>query len=221
MAQHDYVIDNQTAPNFRADLNNALSAIVSNNSGSLAPSPTYANMLWYDDGANILRMRNEANDGWINIGYLDQSANAFRILDNTQVTTTAGSQTGLLGNQTTSTWESGTGTTESLVSPAKVKAAIEALALSVGVGQSWQAVSRVNGTTYQNTTGRPIMVQIEGVGGGTVFETSVNGSTWVQHYTWAGGTGVNEQAPLSAVIPANHYYRTVGGSGFNRWTELR
>jgi hypothetical protein len=77
MAQHDYVIDNQTAPNFRADLNNALSAIVSTNSGSLAPSPTYANMLWYDDDADILRMRNEANDAWINIGTLNQTNNTF------------------------------------------------------------------------------------------------------------------------------------------------
>ena len=29
MAQHDFVIDNQTFPNFRTDLNNAWSAIVS------------------------------------------------------------------------------------------------------------------------------------------------------------------------------------------------
>ena len=34
MAQHDYNIANQTGANFRTDLNNALSAIVSNNSGS-------------------------------------------------------------------------------------------------------------------------------------------------------------------------------------------
>jgi hypothetical protein len=77
MAQHDYVIDNQTAPNFRADLNNALLAIVSNNSGSSAPSTTYANMIWYDSGANILKMRNEADDVWINLGTLDQVANTF------------------------------------------------------------------------------------------------------------------------------------------------
>lgn len=77
MAQHDYVIDNQTAPNFRADLNNALAAIVSTNSGSSAPSTTYANMMWYDTTANILKMRNEADDTWINLGTLDQVANTF------------------------------------------------------------------------------------------------------------------------------------------------
>jgi hypothetical protein len=77
MATHDYVIDNQTAPNFRADLNNALLAIVSNNSSATAPAVTYANMMWYDTAANILYMRNEDNDAWIRLGTLDQTADTF------------------------------------------------------------------------------------------------------------------------------------------------
>lgn len=125
MAQHDYSIANQTAGNLRSDLNNVLAAIVSNNSGATAPTDTYANMFWYDTTANILKMRNEADGAWISLGYLDQTADAFRILDNTQVVNTSGTQTGLLGDQSTATWEDGTGTTESLVSPAKIKAAIE------------------------------------------------------------------------------------------------
>jgi len=133
MSQNDYVIGNQTASNFRADLSNALQALASLSSGSTAPSTTYANMLWYDTGNNLLKMRTEADDAWINIAYLDQSANAFRLLDDTQVTDTSGTQTGLLGDQATSAWETGTATTESLVSPTKVKAAIEALAPQGGV----------------------------------------------------------------------------------------
>lgn len=74
---HDYVIDNQSAPNFRADLNNALQAIVSNNSGSTEPPVTYANMMWYDTANNLLRMRNEADDAFITLGTLDQVANTF------------------------------------------------------------------------------------------------------------------------------------------------
>lgn len=77
MAQHDYVIDNQTAPNFRSDLNNALAAIVSNNSGDFAPSPIYANMIWYDTTLKRLRMRSEANDAWIDLGTLDQVNKVF------------------------------------------------------------------------------------------------------------------------------------------------
>ena len=42
MAQHDYVIANQGFPSFRSDLNNALSAVISNNSGTSAPTTTAA-----------------------------------------------------------------------------------------------------------------------------------------------------------------------------------
>tara|TARA_B110000285_G_C15019063_1_gene560571 strand:+ start:206 stop:853 length:648 start_codon:yes stop_codon:yes gene_type:complete len=124
MSQHDLNIANQTASATRSDINNALVALGSTNSGSSAPTTTYANMMWYDTTANILKIRSEADDAWISIGYLDQSANAFRVFDDTQVTNTSGTQTGLIGDQTTGTWEAGTGTTESLVSPAKVKASI-------------------------------------------------------------------------------------------------
>jgi len=34
-------------------------------------------MLWYDTATNILKMRSEADDAWINLGTLDQSLNTF------------------------------------------------------------------------------------------------------------------------------------------------
>jgi len=77
VSQNDFVITNQTAPNFRADLNLALQALASNSSGASAPATTYANMLWYDTSSNILKMRNEADDAWIDLGTLDQSGNTF------------------------------------------------------------------------------------------------------------------------------------------------
>lgn len=141
MAQHDYSIANQTAASLRTDLNNVLSAIVSNNSGATAPTDTFANMFWYDTTANILKMRNEADDAWISLGYLDQTADAFRILDDTQVVNTSGTQTGLLGDQATATWETGTGTTESLVSPAKIKAAIDNLGVQVTTANVTTAIA--------------------------------------------------------------------------------
>ena len=74
MSQHDYTIGNQSAPNARADINNALAAIVSQNSGATEPASTYANMIWYDSSANILKMRNEADSAWITLATLDQAA---------------------------------------------------------------------------------------------------------------------------------------------------
>jgi len=77
MSQNDLVIANQTFPATRADINSALQALGSLNSGSSAPPTTYANMLWYDTANNTLKMRTEANDQWISLGYLDQSAVRF------------------------------------------------------------------------------------------------------------------------------------------------
>ena len=67
MATHDYVLDNATGANFRSDLNNALAAIVSNNSNSSEPSTKYAYQWWVDTTTNIVKIRNSANDGWINL----------------------------------------------------------------------------------------------------------------------------------------------------------
>ena len=83
MAQHDYVIDNQAFPATRADINSVLQAIVTNNSGSSAPSVTFANQLWYDTSANKLYIRNEDNDANIALFSLDQSADVAATLATT------------------------------------------------------------------------------------------------------------------------------------------
>ena len=77
MAIHDYVIDNQSAPAFRSDLNAALQAIVTQNSSATAPTTTYANMIWYDTAANQLKKRNEANSAWIVLGTIDEALGTF------------------------------------------------------------------------------------------------------------------------------------------------
>tara|TARA_Y100001951_G_scaffold101481_1_gene106470 strand:- start:439 stop:1854 length:1416 start_codon:yes stop_codon:yes gene_type:complete len=67
MAQHDYDIANQSGANFRADLNNALDAIVSNNSGSNEPSTKFAYEWWVDTTNDLLKIRNSANNAWITL----------------------------------------------------------------------------------------------------------------------------------------------------------
>ena len=71
MATHDYVLDNATGQNFRSDLNNALAAIVSNNSSSSEPSTKYAYQWWADTNEGVLKIRNSANDGWVTLLQLD------------------------------------------------------------------------------------------------------------------------------------------------------
>ena len=80
MSQHDYVINNQGFPAFRSDLNSALKAMAENQSGTSAPSTTYANMFWYDTQNNILKIRNEENDAFISLFTLDQASDNIESL---------------------------------------------------------------------------------------------------------------------------------------------
>ena len=67
MANHDYVIANGTGSAVRADLNLALQAVLTTNSGNSAPSTVAAGQLWWDSDGNTLYIRNTANDAWIPI----------------------------------------------------------------------------------------------------------------------------------------------------------
>ena len=207
MSQHDFTIANQTASSARTDINNALKALASTNSGTGAPSTPYANMFWYETDTNLLKMRNEANTAWLDLGYIDQT-DGLEILDNTKLVNTSGTQVGLLGDQTTATWQAGTGTVDSLASPANIKAAILALTPTpqnlLGVSQTWSVVARTAGTSYRNTTGRPIQINVNGKNsGGGYIDVSTNNSTWVR--VWTGSGQANTWG--AAIIPDDHYYR--------------
>lgn len=248
MSQNDFVINNASFPATRADLSAALQALASNSSGSSDPAATYANMFYYDTSDNTLKMRTEADDAWVNIGYLDQDSDTLGLFDDTKVVNTSGVQTGLLGDQATSTWEAGTSTTESLVSPAKIKSAIDALVAAgttpVGVGQSWGSYTRDRGTAYRNTTGRVIQVNCalrtssvevqsgpDGLDvtykGSAAFEISSDNSTW-RSLAIANYTGTNSSTAV--LVPDDDYFRWTGSDdnnpnnvtlAFATFTELR
>ena len=70
MAQHDYVIDNASGATVRADINSALSAIQTLNSGTSAPSSTAAGMLWLDTTGGapyVLKVRDAGNNHWLTL----------------------------------------------------------------------------------------------------------------------------------------------------------
>jgi hypothetical protein len=95
MSQHDLNIANQGFPAFRADLNDALVALGSTNSGATAPATPYANQLWYDTANNILKIRNEDNDAWISIVTLDQSGDLVSAITASTVNAGALNATGV------------------------------------------------------------------------------------------------------------------------------
>ncbi len=104
-------------------------------------------------------------------------------------------------------------------SPLRVAQAIAALSPGLGIAQTWQDVtaSRAINTVYQNTTGKPIQVNIQLSTGVNPIQVSADGSTWV---TAASGSSGNYQTNSVIVVPPGHYYRITGGTLF-LWTELR
>ena len=90
-------------------------------------------------------------------------------------------------------------------------AALEARPRGIGDGQAWQNVtaSRVSGTVYTNTTGRPIFVQVSFTTGGVyVVVDSVNLTVSAYHAAF--------------VVPAGSTYKITYGSPTNlTWVELR
>ena len=77
MATHSYNIADQTASSARGDINDALEAIVTNNSSLLEPTAMFANMIWYDTTNNLLKIRNAGSTAWITLGTVDQINSKF------------------------------------------------------------------------------------------------------------------------------------------------
>jgi sugar lactone lactonase YvrE len=90
VAQHDYVIANGTGAATRADLNNGLAAIVSNNSGATEPATMYAYQWWADTTTGLLKLRNAANSAWVTVGTL-ASANLGLLASGSTLTAALGS----------------------------------------------------------------------------------------------------------------------------------
>jgi len=99
---------------------------------------------------------------------------------------------------------------------------------SLGYNQSWQtfttgtnaALQRVYGTTYYNTTGRPIFVSLRGSGtgdaGGDFYIDGAVRSGWYASASNANGYG-------GGIVPNGSNYRFVQnlGGGVQSWNELR
>lgn len=70
MSQHDYNITTQPPAALLADLNAALCAIATNNSGAAAPNPSFPYQWWADTRKKLLRIRNATNTAWVTVGKL-------------------------------------------------------------------------------------------------------------------------------------------------------
>ena len=93
---------------------------------------------------------------------------------------------------------------------------------SLGYGQTWQAPSRAIGTTYYNTTGKPIVASIVTTNSSSNFPfgLTINGVNVVGDQN----VGANTGAGVTLIIPpyASYVSYTSGGTlTLQSWSELR
>jgi hypothetical protein len=274
MSQHDMVIDNQGFAATRADINNALGALISNSSGATAPATTYAYQWWADTTTGILKQRNSANSGWIDIlkmstgapvaaapratridvasaATLDLTANApdtddIRLTGTAAVTlvtiavgrvvrVVAGGASSFENNANIVTNRGATlqlAAGDTLELRATAANVVEVLGFSpssiLGYGQTWQArAGASSGTTYYNTYGKPIQVQVNWKRGvntlGYVTQTTVVGGVTIDVETQWFGTDDQSMNTPAFIVPVGVSYsvtNSMGGSTFTMM-ELR
>jgi len=217
MAQHDFTIDNQSAPAFRGDLNNALEALGTLSSGATAPATTYANMLWYDTANNILKMRSEADDAWIDLGTLDQSGNTFApagVPELTQVQVEDDTST-VFGQV------SGQRLAQAVLAQTIGFAALGAIAAGASVKVSSDSEKSINSTSFstvlslavaQTGTLRVSLRQRTQAGiGSNIAEVLSNGAS-VQSWTTSSSTYVSRTIDVTISAPTNIVIRYRGSS---------
>lgn len=110
----------------------------------------------------------------------------------------------------------------SIITPKTLAAVLAAIQTGIGVGQTWQDVtsSRAAGTTYTNTTGKPIVVSVMSGGGAMTsgFYLLVDGVRAAEMpYISSGGAA----GSMAAVVPNGSSYSITAGCPKSYWSELR
>lgn len=90
---------------------------------------------------------------------------------------------------------------------------------AVGYGQIWQDVtgSRVLGTTYTNSTGKPIAVSVNIQHSSTVNTLTIGGVAVAKD----SGSTVGESINLQGIVPNGATYSVSTGNTYGTWLELR
>ncbi len=77
MSQHSMVIADGSGEELLQACNGSVQALASCNTGPNAPATIYPHMLWPDETAGVLKIRNKANTAWIIIGKFDENNGLF------------------------------------------------------------------------------------------------------------------------------------------------
>lgn len=94
-----------------------------------------------------------------------------------------------------------------------------AATMSLGYGQTWQSVTRVAGTTYYNTTGKPIVLSVNYTHNSGTLQITVSGSV----VATSGGSSGTPAHNIQTIIPvgASYLITNTGTETINSVFELR
>jgi hypothetical protein len=95
------IIPNGSGSAVRADLNDAMLALFSQNSSATSPPETVAYMTWADTTTGLLKIRNAANNAWVTVGTLASANLGLATLVSPTFTGTPAAPTATAGTNTT------------------------------------------------------------------------------------------------------------------------
>jgi len=155
MAQHDYNIANQSFPSFRSDLNNALSAIQTTNSGTSLPTGAVAGQIWLDT-TNATSPTLKIYDGTdsISLAIIDYTTNTVNWLDSSLSYNSTATSAGTLTLTVSSSYKQYfTGTTTHTVTLP--------VASTLTVGQTFEIHNNSTGSITVNSSGSNLVGTVE------------------------------------------------------------
>jgi hypothetical protein len=94
-------------------------------------------------------------------------------------------------------------------------------ASAIGVGQTWQNVTRTAGTTYTNSTGRPIFTQVTAYANTTQYYSLAVSGVNVAYYQ--GQISSQIAGTIGAIVPpgATYVFTVSGSASIYNQIELR
>jgi len=162
-------------------------------------------------GTNIGKL--QIKDAGVTKAKIENVAN-LRVLGNTSGSAVAPQEVEIIDSDTM------TGATATnLATSESIKAYVDSI--TIGVNQTWQSMasSRAASTSYQNTTGKPIMVAIKNADLGGGKQVQVSTDNFSSNSVQLGAQGNQENSEFFFIVPNNHYYKYTGS--FSLWAELR
>lgn len=209
MAQHDMDVANAAGATVRADINNALQALVSRNSGSSAPSTTFAYMEWVDTTTGVKKRRNAANSGWLVDSTIDETLVLARssntilgVSDRGKTVVATGSWTQTLTAAATLAdgWfidyrNDGSGSI--VLDPNSTEQIDGATTLTLAAGESCRIVC--NASAFK-TVGRTVTSVTSAVAGSGIAVSAATGAVTFSQDIYTGSSSSNLDFPVGTII---------------------